>query len=151
MNSLRSINSFLDKDNSIAVVGVSRNKKKFGRMLYDQLRKHDYSVFPVNSNTDHIEQDVCFANLSAIEPKPLSVLIASPKETTKSVVEEALSIGITKIWIQPESYSQEIQQIKFDYGVELIAKECILMFLEPVKGVHCFHRFLKKITGKYPK
>ena len=38
-----------------------------------------------------------------------------------------------------------------DHEVNLIHNKCILMFAEPVKGPHAFHRFLNRLFGSYPK
>ena len=42
------IKEFLDKRNIFAVVGVSKDKKKFGNKVYFDLKHAGYIVYPVN-------------------------------------------------------------------------------------------------------
>jgi hypothetical protein len=35
--------------------------------------------------------------------------------------------------------------------LDIISKQCILMWAEPVKSIHKFHRNLKKLFGLLPK
>ncbi len=45
---------------SIAVVGVSNSRKKFGNRLYRELKEKGYRVFPINPLREKVEGDICF-------------------------------------------------------------------------------------------
>jgi len=57
-NTRESIEKFLQLK-KISVVGVSRNKDKFGNMLYRELKNSGYQVMAVNPNVDLVEGDHC--------------------------------------------------------------------------------------------
>ena len=42
------IKKFLDKKNVFAVVGASRDPKKYGYQMYKDLKEAGYEVYPVN-------------------------------------------------------------------------------------------------------
>jgi hypothetical protein len=52
--------------------------------------------------------------------------------------------------MQPGSESAAALDYAAQNNIETISRECILMFLEPVKSVHALHRMFKKLVGRYP-
>ncbi len=38
-----------------------------------------------------------------------------------------------------------------EHGIQVIPGQCPFMFLSGAAGVHKFHGFVRKITGRYPK
>lgn len=146
----RSIDEFLQLK-KIAVVGVSRNKDKFGNMIYRELKIAGYQVMAVNPNADMVEGDRCYAGLGALPEKPEGVVLVVPPKQAMEIVEEAARMGIRNIWVQQGADSLEIEKRCRDLELTAVNGECIFMFLEPVKSIHGFHRFLRKIFGKMPK
>jgi len=57
------IMEFLDKKNVFAVVGASRNPKKYGHQVYKDLRNAGYKVYPVNPNANEVLGDKCYPSL----------------------------------------------------------------------------------------
>ncbi len=144
------IDDFLSQ-NKLAVVGVSRKKSKFGRMVYNDLAKKGYNVFPVNPNMDKINGQPCYPALKAI-PQPLDgAVIIVPPAQTGNVVREAVELKIPRVWIQQGAESSTALQFCKENGITAIHGECILMFAEPVGLLHRVHRFVWKLLGKLPR
>ncbi len=59
------MSSFL-QSKSIAIAGVSRNPKKFGRIIYDELKKKGYNVIPINPTAEDIDGQKCYNNLRVL-------------------------------------------------------------------------------------
>ena len=149
VNILENINLFL-KLEKIAVVGVSRNKDKFGNIIYRELKASGHQVMAVNPNADMVEGDRCYAGLGALPEKPDGVLIVVHPADGLKVIEEAAGLGIKHIWVQQGANSREIEQRCMDFDLNCTSGECILMYLEPVKSIHAFHRFFKRLFGRMP-
>jgi predicted CoA-binding protein len=145
-----SINTFLSLHN-IAIAGVSRDPKKFGHLVFKQFREKGYQVFPVNPGTDDIAGIPCFRRVSELPLHVQSLIILTSKRHTKEVVAEAMARGISNIWIQQMSDTPESIELAKMHPVNLITNECILMHLDPVTGIHKFHRSIKKLFGLYPR
>lgn len=150
MASKKVVDEFLTIKN-IAVVGVSRNKGKFGNVIYKELKKKDYSPFGVNPNMDEIEGDKCYSSLSELKEKVSSIVIVVPSEQTEKIVMEANEIGVKYIWMQQGSESEKAITYCDEHEIRVVYKECILMFLEPVNSIHGFHKWIWKVLGKLPK
>jgi len=135
----------------IAVVGVSRDSKKFGNTAYKELRAKGYKLYPVNPNTDTIEGDKCYPNLEAL-PEPVGgVLIILPPRKTEEVVKEANEAGIKRVWMQQGAESQAAIRYCEEHGMSAIHNECIMMYSHDAAFYHRAHKFVWGLLGKAPK
>jgi predicted CoA-binding protein len=150
MTSLASIRSFLEPK-ELAIAGVSRNKKKFGRQVYEHLKENGYKLYPVNPNTENLDGETCYTSINDLPGNVDRIFIVTPPEETADSVRQSIEKGIRNIWIQQRSDTVEAMDFLKDQDVNLIDRKCILMFAEPVKGAHAFHRFFSRLFGSYPK
>jgi uncharacterized protein len=136
---------------TLALVGVSRKKTKFGNAIYTELKKRGYRVYPVNAYMETYEGDPCYKDLKTL-PEPVGgVLISVHPDKTEQVVKDAATAGIKRVWIQQGSRSDAAVNACKENNMTYVSDECILMFLEPVGSIHKFHRWIRKLFGKLPK
>ncbi len=145
-----SIKSFLELKN-IAVVGVSSKGKGFGVAVYNHLKNNGYTVIGVNKNGGFLDTVKLYNSLSIIENNIDGVITVVPPSETEIVVQEAKELGIKNIWMQQGSESKNAIEFCKQNGISVVHNECILMFAEPVKSIHSFHRWINKVIGKYPR
>jgi uncharacterized protein len=143
------IEDFL-KRKRIAIAGVSRNHKKFGYQTFKNLSEMGYTIIPVNPNADKIDDVKCYQKISDLPSDLESILIMTGKDHSDQVLRESIQKGIKNIWVQQMSDTRETLKIAEEYQKEIIFRECIYMFAEPVKGMHKFHKALKKLFGRLP-
>jgi uncharacterized protein len=133
---------------SLAVVGVSRNTRKFGYSIFQSLKTSGYKVFAINPNASTIEGDPCYPNLSALPEKVEGIVIVLPPDQTEMAVQDAKNLGIKNIWMQQGAESKNAVQFCKDNGLQVITGECILMFPRPTAFIHRFHGFFKNMGRK---
>jgi len=150
MTKKESINQFL-APKKVAIAGASRNNKKFGYAVFNELRQKGFDVCPVNPNTDAIDGVTCYKSVKEIPVGYEKLFIVTPKNETNNIIQQAIDKGIKHIWVQQMSSTPESSKIANELNVDLIENECIFMFAEPVTSVHKFHRFIWKVFGKLPK
>ncbi|HNX07748.1 MAG TPA: CoA-binding protein [Bacteroidales bacterium] len=138
------------KQGTIAIIGVSRNKKKFGRTVYDELKKKGISVVPVNPNTDNIEGEKCYKDIAALPQEIKAAVLLTSKPKTLEALQQCVGKGMTNIWIQQGSHTKEALEFAGKNNVNLIHGKCIMMFSEP-DGMHKLHRGIVKFFGRLPK
>ncbi|MCX6241613.1 MAG: CoA-binding protein [Bacteroidetes bacterium] len=148
--SRKAIEAFLESK-KLAIAGVSRDPKKFGHVVFTDLKKKGFELYPVNPGIDFIDGQPCFHSVRALPADVRHLLIVTPKIKTLEIVKEAIEKGINNIWIQQMSDTTEALDYLKDKQVNLINKECILMWADPVSGFHKFHKTIKKIFGALPK
>jgi len=149
MTTLTEIQQFLSPK-KMAIAGVSRNPKKFGATVFKELKEKGFELYPVNPNADEIQGVKCYKSVAELPGDVKHLFIVTPKKSTETAAEDAITKGMEMIWIQQQSDTPEAVEVIKAAGIPLIHKKCILMFADPVKGPHKFHRFLVKIVGMYP-
>lgn len=150
MNHLEKITDFLST-REMAIAGASRNPRKFGGAVLNHLIKNNFTVYPINPNTDSIGETKCYRDVSSLPENVDRLLILTPRKNTKELINQAVAKGIDKVWIQQRSESDDALACARENNLDPITKECIFMYADPVTGPHKFHRFLKKLFGRYPK
>jgi predicted CoA-binding protein len=132
----------------VAVVGVSRLPKKFGSAIYTELKARGYQVYAVNPAVQEIQGDKCYPNLSAIKGQVDGAVICISPKAVEPVLREAAAIGLKNVWLQWGADTPETVKIGKELGLNLVSGKCILMYAEPVRSFHSFHRFFVKLFGK---
>jgi predicted CoA-binding protein len=143
------IEDFLAQKN-LAVVGVSRKAHKFGNAVFKELKQKGYRVFPVNAHAETVEGELCYHDLKSLPESVDGVVIVVPPAQTESVVKDAREAGIHRVWIQQGAQSEAALAFCEENNITAVSKLCILMFLEPIAGIHKFHRWILKIFGRLP-
>jgi len=135
----------------IAFIGVSLRKDHFSRTAYETLKKNGYKLIAVNPKYTKYLEDECYPDLKSIPFKVESALILTSPKYTETVVKEALDYGIKNLWLQQGSQTAKAIEMAQQHQVNLVYKQCIFMFAEPVTSIHKFHRSIKKLFGRLPK
>lgn len=143
--------SFLNHEMSYAIVGVSSNKQKFGRLVYEKMVEQGYKVVPVHPTLKQIDGNLVYNSLEQLPPEVERAVILTHKKDTPGVVKECVRKGITSLWIQQQSESPEVVELCEKNSVKCITGHCIFMVIEPVSGFHKLHRSLLVMVGKFPR
>ncbi|MGB5873079.1 MAG: CoA-binding protein [Bacteroidota bacterium] len=134
-----------------AVIGVSADRKKFGNVVYRTMKEKEFAVFPVHPTLDLVEGDACWNSVMDLPGEVRSVVMVIPPAQTGNVVRQCAEKGISSIWMQPGSASEEAIKEAEEKQMGVIHGQCILMFLEPVSSFHALHRWIYKLVGVYPR
>ena len=149
MATLKQINEFLDSQ-PIALVGVSRNPKKFGYTAFKELKEKGMNIIPVNPYATEILGVQAYPDINSLPSEVKGVIIMTKKDQTPGVVKAAREKGIKKIWIQQMADNKEALRELEGSDINYITAECILMHYKP-HSIHKFHASLKKFFGRFPK
>lgn len=143
----QAINDFIN-GKRIAVVGVSRNAKKFGNAIYTELKQRGYQVFAVNPSINEIAGDPCYPNLKALQGKIDGVLVCVPSSKGETVLREAAELGLHNVWLQQGADSPKLIKLGSELGLNMVSRKCILMYAPPVRSFHKFHRAIAKLFSQ---
>jgi predicted CoA-binding protein len=133
-----------------AVVGVSADQKKFGNKVFRTMRERGFEVYPIHPKQQTVEGVSCFPSILEVPKTVKSIVTVVPPQVTEEVLVQSAGRGIDAVWMQPGSESKDAVEIAQKYHMAVVYRECILMFLEPVRSVHALHKFIKKLVGTYP-
>ena len=114
-----------------------------GAKMDDELRPKGYDVSVVYLNTGASD-----AAIADAKDKVEGAIIAVPKGECASAVKEAIDAGIPRLWLQAGCDSKEALALCEEKGVPVVHGACVLMYAQPVKSVHAFHRGIWKLFGQ---
>ncbi len=120
------IKTFLDLT-SVAVVGASADRSKFGNIVFRDLREKGYDVYPVNPKAETIEGDVCYADLQSLSSRVEGAVIVVPPAVSLSVVQQAHAAGIGHVWMQPGAESADAVQFCEQNGINVVHQACVMI------------------------
>ena len=150
MSKKQSIEQFL-APKKMAIAGVSGNTKKFGYVIFNELQQKGFDICPINPKLDEVDGVKAYKSVSDIPDSYDRLFIVTPKSETDKIIKKAAEKGIKHVWVQQTSNTKVTRQIAKENNVELIEKECIFMFADPIISIHKFHRAIWKILGILPK
>ena len=149
MVTLKQIEDFIAAE-PIAMVGVSRNPKKFGFTAFRELKEKGMNIIPVNPHAEMIHGTKTYPDLKSLPDNVKGLIVMTQKSHTTGVVREAKERGFKQIWIQQMSENKDTLKELDGSGINCITGQCILMHYKP-HSIHKFHGRLKKFFGSFPK
>jgi predicted CoA-binding protein len=121
------IEEFLKKSNVFAVVGASRDPRKYGHQVYRDLRTAGYTVYAVNPNADEILGDKCYPSVESLPEMPQVVDLVVPPKVTNQIVKTCKKLGIRKVWMQPGSESETALKFCKENSIEVVYGVCVMV------------------------
>lgn len=123
------IDAFLNGQ-PFAVVGASTNRAKYGNKVLRVYQQHNKPVYPINPRADEIEGLKAYPDLASLPELPHGISIITPPAITDQVVEQAVSLGIKHLWMQPGAESAKAVSYARKNGVNVVAYgPCVLVVL----------------------
>lgn len=111
----------------LAVAGVSRSATGYGYKVWKHLRSKGRTVYAINPNAATIDGEPAYASVADL-PEPVGgVVCVVPPEVTRKVVEACVEHGVSRVWMQPGSESEEAVAFAREHGLDVIAGQCLLM------------------------
>lgn len=140
----------------IAVTGVSRSPQDHGaNVVYGRLRERGYDVFPVNPNTDTVEGDGCFPDLTSIPERLDGVVIGTAPHRALGTVRECVDLEIPRVWFHrgpgAGSVDDDAARLARDAGLSVIEGGCPCMFGPTADFGHRLMRPFLQLTGNVPR
>src|SRR5512146_1658304 len=138
----------------VAVTGVSRTPKTHGsNNVYRRLRERGYEVFAVNPNTDEVEGDRSYPDLSSIPGSVQAVVIGTRPEIAEQTMRECAELGIKHVWMHRGPGAGSVSDAATAYGrqrgITVIDGGCPCMFGPTADFSHKLMRLV--YAGNVPK
>ena len=93
---------------TIAIIGASQDRRKFGNKAVRAFLQQGYEVFPVNPHEEIIEGLRAFKSIGAVPVRPQMVSIYLPPEILLSVLPEIAAKVCDELWVNPGAESAAV-------------------------------------------
>ncbi len=118
---------------SFAVAGASRDATKYGNIVFRALRAVGRQVYPINPNTATVEDCIAYDSIRSMPLVPEALSIVTAPSVTRTIVDEAIALGVEHIWMQPGAEDSVASQRARAAGLNVIDDgSCILVWLKRV-------------------
>ena len=112
---------------TVAVLGASRDRRKFGNKSVRAHQRAGFEVFPVNPQADEIEGLPAYRSLSEGPVRPLDrVSVYVPPEIGLMLLPEIAACQPRQVWLNPGSESDELLAAAERLGLPVICA-CSIM------------------------
>ncbi|HVY60604.1 MAG TPA: CoA-binding protein [Planctomycetota bacterium] len=112
---------------TIALVGATDKREKWGYKIWKHLRAKGYEVLPVNPTVAAIDGQKTYPSLRDLPKKPDGVNLVVPPSVSEQACRAAKELGLARVWMQPGAESDEAIEWCDANGLECIHHKCILV------------------------
>jgi hypothetical protein len=116
-----------DPETTVAVVGATDHRHKYGSIIYRDLKAKGFTVFAVNQYRQTVDADRTYATLDDLPEAPTIVNIVVPPADTLSVLEDARRLGYTNVWIQPGAENDAVYEYLAANEFNALVGACIMV------------------------
>jgi len=118
---------------TVAVVGASADRSKFGNKAVRAHLQQGYEVFPVNPKGGQIEGLTVYRNLAEIPAEHLSrVSMYVPPGVGSGILGEIVAKGCDEFWLNPGSESDDLVEQARQMGLDpIIACSVVNIGIDP--------------------
>ena len=93
---------------TIAIIGASADRSKFGNQAVRAFLRQGYTVYPVNPKASEIEGLPAFKNLAEVPTRPNLVSVYLPPPVLLKILPDIAAKGCDELWLNPGTESDEV-------------------------------------------
>ena len=115
----------LNNARTVAIVGLSKKELRASYFVGFYLRRHGYTVIPVNPREQKILGETSYASLTEVPSQVDSVNVFRAPDALPAIARDAVAIGAGNLWCQFGVVNEEGAGIAEDGGVSVVMDRCI--------------------------
>lgn len=108
------------KMKSVAVIGASRDRAKFGNKAVRAFLQVGYEVYPVHPREREIEGLKVYASVAGLPVRPQMVSVYLPPSAVEGMLPVIAERGCDELWLNPGSESPEVVAKAQSLGLNVI-------------------------------
>jgi predicted CoA-binding protein len=93
---------------TVAVIGASNNRAKFGNKAVRAFRQQGYTVFPVNPKESKIEGLTVYPSIRDVPVRPEMVSVYLPPPVLLKILQDIAARGCDELWLNPGTESNQV-------------------------------------------
>ncbi len=93
---------------TIAILGASADRAKFGNKAVRAFLQHGFTVWPVNPKETEIEGLPAFRSIADVPARPRMVSVYLPPPVLLKLLPDIAAKGCDELWLNPGTESPEV-------------------------------------------
>ncbi len=94
--------------NTIAIIGASADRAKYGNKAVRAFLQQGYTVYPVNPRETSIEGMPAFKCIGDVPARPQMISVYLPPTVLLKILPEIAGRGCDELWLNPGTESDEV-------------------------------------------
>lgn len=92
---------------SVAIIGASNDRNKFGNKAVRAFLQQGYTVYPVNPNESQIEGIAAYKTIRDVPVRPQMISVYVPPAVLLKLLPDIATRGCDELWLNPGTESDE--------------------------------------------
>jgi predicted CoA-binding protein len=105
---------------SVAIIGATNNRAKFGNKAVRAFLQQGYTVYPVHPTEPKIEGLTAFRSIGELPVRPQMVSVYLPPAVLLKVLPEIAARGCDELWLNPGTESETVLAEAARLGLNVI-------------------------------
>jgi uncharacterized protein len=107
-------------EKTVAVIGASRSRSKFGNKALRAFEKQGYTVIPINPNVPEVEGHRTYASVTDVPGKIDMATVYVPAHVGLRAIEDLATKGVGEVWLNPGADDDEVVARARELGLQTI-------------------------------
>jgi predicted CoA-binding protein len=123
------IKEILDKNKTIAMIGVSKDPTKPSTIVMKRMQEYGFKVIPVNPRAkgEKILGEEVFEKITDIKEKVEIVDVFRPSKEVYAIAEDTVKIGAKVLWLQLGIRDEKAKELVEKNDIEYVDNKCTKM------------------------
>jgi predicted CoA-binding protein len=105
---------------TVAIIGASADRSKFGNIAVRAFVRQGWQVFPINPKETQIENLPAFKSISETPERPNLISVYLPPPVLLKVLPDIAARGCDELWLNPGTESPEVLAAAEKLGLNVI-------------------------------
>ena len=105
---------------TVAVIGASNDRVKFGNKAVRAFRQQGYTVYPVNLKETEIEGLSAYRSIRDVPVRPQMASVYLPPQALLRILPDIAARGCDELWLNPGTESDEVRAEAERLGLNVI-------------------------------
>jgi len=105
---------------TIAIIGASTDRSKFGNKAVRAFVKQGFTVYPVNPKEPQVEGLTAYKTIAEVPVRPNLISVYLPPPVLLKVLPEIATKGCDELWLNPGTESDEVLATAERLGLNII-------------------------------
>lgn len=126
----------VDNQKSVAVIGASNDRTKYGNKAVRAYLRNGFKVYPVNPKEETVEGLRTYRSILDIQTEVERATLYVPPKVGLKIIEEIAQKGVKELYVNPGAESDELVNKARKLGLNLILACSILAVgLDPMTDI----------------
>ena len=105
---------------TVAIIGASNNRGKFGNKAVRAFQQQGYTVYPVNPNESEVEGLATYKSIRDVPVRPQMISVYVPPPVLLKLLPDIAAKGCDELWLNPGTESDEALAESEKLGLNVI-------------------------------